>query len=294
VIGRNEFAWRSAILLKLRDSEGITFEELYKQFRINPEYLGTGSSFKRLIENLETLKNAGFVNYKKQDNYPNEPYGEITINRTFLAEIQHSLGISLSLLSQYEPEISLLVRPFLGKPEVKRESSVDLFVAMPFSENLQPVFDDHIKKVVTTLNFQVIRADDAFSSGSVITSMWNDIFHCKVVIADCTGRNPNVFYEIGIAHVIGKPVILITQNIEDIPFDLRYIRFILYEFTPRGMALFEGRLQATILNEMNMYHKRLSDFGNQPFIPWPVSELDPKEPCHCGSGKRFENCHGKS
>jgi hypothetical protein len=46
----------------------------------------------------------------------------------------------------------------------------------------------------------------------------------RVVICDCTGRNPNVFYEIGIAHTLGREVILITQNPEDIPFDLRHLR----------------------------------------------------------------------
>ena len=50
----------------------------------------------------------------------------------------------------------------------------------------------------------------------------------RVVICDCTGRNPNVFYEIGIAHTLGREVILITQAESDIPFDLRHLRFLKY------------------------------------------------------------------
>jgi nucleoside 2-deoxyribosyltransferase len=64
----------------------------------------------------------------------------------------------------------------------------------------------------------------------------------SLTVADCTGRNPNVFYEIGLAHALGKPVILITQNSEDIPFDVTHIRYIQYEFTPRGMERFEQKL----------------------------------------------------
>ena len=65
----------------------------------------------------------------------------------------------------------------------------------------------------------------------------------RVLIADCTERNPNVFYEIGIAHTLGKQVILIARSDDDIPFDLRPIRYINYKYTPRGMSEFEGNLQ---------------------------------------------------
>ena len=66
------------------------------------------------------------------------------------------------------------------------------------------------------------------------------------MIADCTGRDPNVFYEIGVAHTVGKPVVLITQSADDVPFDLRAIRFIEYQYTPPGMRVFEERLKITL------------------------------------------------
>jgi hypothetical protein len=55
-----------------------------------------------------------------------------------------------------------------------------------------------------------------------------------------------VFYEIGMAHTVGKPVILTTQNETDVPFDLRSIRYIHYRYTPPGMKEFEERLAKTI------------------------------------------------
>jgi hypothetical protein len=76
--------------------------------------------------------------------------------------------------------------------------------------------------------------------------VWSAINAAIFLIADCTGRNPNVFYEIGIAHAIGKQTILISQTIDDVPFDLRHLRIVVYEYTPRGMMVFEEALGKSI------------------------------------------------
>ena len=64
-----------------------------------------------------------------------------------------------------------------------------------------------------------------------------------MVICDCTGRNPNVFYEIGIAHTLGREVILITQADADIPFDLRHLRYVRYLNNGEGLQTLRERLQ---------------------------------------------------
>jgi hypothetical protein len=76
--------------------------------------------------------------------------------------------------------------------------------------------------------------------------VWSAINAAKVIVADCTGRNPNVMYEIGLAHAIGRHTILISQSIDDVPFDLRHLRVIVYDYTPRGMREFEMKLAETI------------------------------------------------
>lgn len=63
-----------------------------------------------------------------------------------------------------------------------------------------------------------------------------------MVICDCTGRNPNVFYEAGIAHTLGREVVLITQNPEDIPFDLRHLRHIRYLNNAQGRRALRASL----------------------------------------------------
>lgn len=123
----------------------------------------------------------------------------------------------------------------------------DLFVLMPFEPGLRPVFEDHIKKVATKNSLTAGRADDFFTSGSIMTDIWSAISAARIVIADCTNRNPNVFYELGIAHAIGRNTILISQSIDDVPFDLRHLRTIIYEYTPRGMNTFEERLEGAIV-----------------------------------------------
>jgi hypothetical protein len=78
-----------------------------------------------------------------------------------------------------------------------------------------------------------------------MTDILDAVRTARIVIADLTHANPNVFYETGICHALGKDVILITQDSE-VPFDLRHIRHIRYSYTPRGMAAFELALKETI------------------------------------------------
>jgi len=127
-----------------------------------------------------------------------------------------------------------------------------VFVLMPFRESLRPVFSDHILKVCQELGLNCKRADDIFRNTSIIEDIWEAINTARVIIADLTGKNANVYYEIGMAHTIGKSVILLTQAIEDVPFDLRHLRHIQYEYTPRGMQSFEERLKSTIVNVLEL------------------------------------------
>ena len=73
-----------------------------------------------------------------------------------------------------------------------------------------------------------------YGNKPIIQDIWSAINRAEIIVAELSGRNPNVFYEVGICHTLGKEVILLAQDIEDIPFDLRYLRVILYEPTYRG------------------------------------------------------------
>jgi uncharacterized protein YbaR (Trm112 family) len=137
----------------------------------------------------------------------------------------------------------------------------DLFVLMPFDQELKPVFEDHVKPVAERAGLTVGRADDFFSTQSIVREVWSAIVYARLVLADCTGRNPNVFYEIGIAHTLGKNTVLVAQSIDDVPFDLRHLRVIVYEYTPRGMTAFEKQLSATLggPQSLALHSERSSD-----------------------------------
>jgi hypothetical protein len=83
--------------------------------------------------------------------------------------------------------------------------------------------------------------------------VWGAICGAGAIIADCTGRNPNVFYEIGIAHTIGKQVILLSQDVEDVPADLRYYRYLLYTPTESGQEELQEKLSQTVKATLVIY-----------------------------------------
>jgi hypothetical protein len=78
--------------------------------------------------------------------------------------------------------------------------------------------------------------------------IWKSILQSRIIIADITGRNANVFYELGLAQCIGKDIILITQSIADIPFDLNRYRHIVYEDNFDGYEKLTKGLGNTIID----------------------------------------------
>jgi hypothetical protein len=148
----------------------------------------------------------------------------------------------------------MVLKPYFGRPQ-ELQHPAQVFVLMPFSGDMKPVYDDHIKKVANGLGLSVARADDFFTAHAVIADIWSAVHSAEVVVADCTGKNPNVFYEIGMAHVLGKKVILITQNPNDVPVDVRHFRFIPYIYTPPGMKDLEAALENTLKTELRLNAK---------------------------------------
>lgn len=102
------------------------------------------------------------------------------------------------------------------------------FVLMPFSESLSEVYDFLIKSGLEEAGYEVKRADDIKSQSNILEDIVIGISTSDLIIADLTDSNPNVYYELGIAHALGKKVILITQDINELPFDLRSYRVISY------------------------------------------------------------------
>lgn len=144
-----------------------------------------------------------------------------------------------------QPGRGVRAYPVFGDPYLELDAP-DVFVLMPFSPELTPVYTDHIRPVVSGFGLTVATADDFFSGRVVMREVYSAIVRASIVIADCTGRNPNVFYELGVAHTIGRPVVLLTQSMADIPFDVAHFRVLEYAYTPRGMKAFEQALAKSL------------------------------------------------
>ena len=73
------------------------------------------------------------------------------------------------------------------------------------------------------------RADDIYRPGNVINDNWNLTKEAKIILADLTDRNSNVLYELGLAHALAKPAIIVTPDENLVPFDLRQLRLLIYD-----------------------------------------------------------------
>lgn len=122
------------------------------------------------------------------------------------------------------------------------------FVLMPFDEKFDSIYDSIIKKVFESSKLSCKRADEIFGTQPIIEDILEHIQKAKFLIADLTGRNPNVFYELGLAHAMEKEVILITQDLKDVPFDLRHYRCIDYEDSVAGAEKLNEGLMNTLNN----------------------------------------------
>lgn len=99
---------------------------------------------------------------------------------------------------------------------------------MPFDK----IFDDRyhlgIKETAKELGILAERVDEQIYREGILDRIYRQIEVADVVVADMTGKNPNVFYEVGYAHAKGKLTILLTSDADDIPFDLKHRRHVVY------------------------------------------------------------------
>ena len=103
-----------------------------------------------------------------------------------------------------------------------------VFVLMPFKPEFDDIYRYGIKEACEKAGTYAERVDEQIFQGSILDRIYNQIAKADIIIADMTGRNPNVFYETGYAHALGKPTILLTQHSDDIPFDLKHHYHIVY------------------------------------------------------------------
>ncbi|MEL7432834.1 MAG: DUF4062 domain-containing protein [Chloroflexota bacterium] len=148
----------------------------------------------------------------------------------------------------------ITVAPLWGEPIRRSQFQSDIFMIMPFREPYNSVYTEVIRPLAADLNMTIKRGDEfASTRGSIMQEVWAALNSCRLVIAETTMINANVYYELGIAHTLGKPVILLTQTkeVEELPFDIRGLRFTVYEDSATGSQDLEKNLRKTIIWLMN-------------------------------------------
>jgi hypothetical protein len=118
-------------------------------------------------------------------------------------------------------------------------------VMMPFSREFDPVYAA-IGGACQAAALRWLRADNIWDEPTIIQDIFNLIFRAQVVVVDFSGKNPNVMYETGIAHTLGKHVVPITQSLDDVPFDMRHHRVLKYLPNAEGMATLGQALVAKL------------------------------------------------
>lgn len=234
------FSSPAQILLLFREGHVTDLSTLFDALHLTTPRSTRYHVKQEVVNIVEQLIAIGLLHAENQGDILNTKIG-VTEQ---LARFQTALDISLTFLASFSRHLSMVVEPIFGLPD--KIDQLDVFVLMPFKEDMRPVYEDHIKPTCAELKLSVRRADDFFTAHSVVRDVWAAIASARLIVADCTDRNPNVFYEIGLAHAIGQPTVLLTQHAEDVPFDLRHLRYISYQLTPRGMKEFEATFKQTV------------------------------------------------
>ena len=112
------------------------------------------------------------------------------------------------------------------------QSTDTCFVMQPFAPPLGSYYINIYEPAIKKAGLTAVRADaEIFGTGKIIDQIWQGINRSRVLVAELTSRNANVFYELGLAHALKKPVVLISSNENDVPFDIRHVRVIYYDLT---------------------------------------------------------------
>lgn len=203
------------------------------------QILSTGSQYKSIQIQWDDVTESDFADFEREHLLKwtrNSGQGSLMLySQKIIDAVKNNFG------EDDEPVVSSQkVEAVFGEPSSDPDFECDIFLVMPFRPELDNVYSV-LKTIATDLNI-IIKRGDQFASlqNVVINDVWSAINRCRLIIADCTAIektigdstyneiNGNVYYEIGIADALHKPVLLLTRNMENIPFDLKHRRFVVY------------------------------------------------------------------
>ena len=134
-----------------------------------------------------------------------------------------------------------------SKKAAQEKAPDTCFVMMPFGDPFELHYADVYRPAIEAACLAPVRADDLFRPSAIVADLWKMIQEAKVMLAELTTKNANVFYELGLAHAIGKPVVLVSETMADVPFDLQQLRVISYnQADPKWGDKLTGKVTAAL------------------------------------------------
>jgi hypothetical protein len=198
--------------------------DLYKRYR--GEYL----------PDKEFLRNTAINSFNVAEDQADE-FVAIFLQTLKDAELLQDLGDGKTRVLDVTSPTSGVPSSEIGEEQIKKlskgvtvQASDTCFVMMPFAERIGGYYATIYRPAIERAKLTAVRADaDIYGTGKIIDQIWKGIHAARVLVAELTGRNPNVLYELGLAHALYKPVVLVSSNKDDVPFDVQHVRVIYYE-----------------------------------------------------------------
>lgn len=167
-----------------------------------------------------------------------------TFSEVFIADLKFLKAFDITATpgeiptqEQSSPREVFTTQQVVSKEPRVREYLDTCFVMMPFGGWFDKYYQQIYVPAIKDAGFEPVRADELFNTGSVVEQIWEQIEKAKVMLADLTDKNANVFYELGLAHAARKPVVFTAGKVDDVPFDLRHLRVIIYEVREPDWAI---------------------------------------------------------
>ena len=238
--GSTRHSWVQGVLNKLNDQsdehDNLPNKDLIKVIvsLVNPDYFLFDEKLdhKKAVEAVNKAIKSSKISLKEK---ADGQYLLTTLTGEFI-----STGVS-----EVEAIKQILFTPSVFKIPKKPTNSKLISVMMPFGPSYRGTYEA-IKRVADHMELECLRADDIWDNSTFIQDIFDLIFCSRIVVVDFSERNPNVMYETGIAHTLGKIVIPITQSINDIPSDLGHHRALKYLPNDQGYRNLSNQLYKKI------------------------------------------------
>lgn len=164
--------------------------------------------------------------------------------------------------------------PRMGEVAVDPDT---VFVLMPMSGELEPIYEV-IRHAADEAGLRSYRADSISATASIIDQIFESIAKSGLIVADLTGRNQNVMYELGLANAMGKRTLLLSQDVQDVPFDVRHQDVLIYSLSFSRVEdlrrqLIEAFRRYKVEGEYYSLEQRLASRGIHPAPPLMVPDL---------------------